>query len=50
VCEYKREGKKPDRNNSWSRNRRNQIMKDHFINKYFSDPREEKQWNEESRN
>ena len=38
----KREGKKPEKNNSWSRNRSNRIMKDHFINKYSSEPKEEK--------
>jgi hypothetical protein len=45
----KRDGKKPERNNSWSRNRSKQIMKDHFIKKYFSEPKEDKPWKEESR-
>ena len=45
----KREGKKPEKNNSWSRNRSNRIMKDHFIKKYFSEPKEEKPFNDESR-
>ena len=45
-ADRKREGKEPDGNNSWSINKNNQIMKDHFKKKRFSVSKEEKPWNE----